>query len=231
MKTRIAVAGTIAVAVAVCSWLALQAVAAPPQPRPGPTPRRGGGTTVEVVKRPDLVVRKVQLEQKLGGPTPPFQVIVWVKNIGTAEAAVSTTAVMSTTNVQATANAVEVVGALATPAIAVGGTASVNVTVQGALSSDRKAGAVAVYTEGGACAAGGLSGRGALVWERTRGRVEIVVSRRNVKAERLEVSVPLPLKAPSVGRLVSCTPEGSTIRLDVPGGYIVEERFTASVAD
>ena len=77
----------------------------------------------------------MKLEQKLGSQTPPFEVTVWVKNIGTAAAAASTTAVMWSTNVQASTNAVRVVGALATPTIAVGGTTSVKVTVTGALSS------------------------------------------------------------------------------------------------
>jgi hypothetical protein len=102
--------------------------------------------------------------------------------------------------------------------------------IQGVLWSDRKAGAVAVYTEGG-CEAGGLSARGGLVWERRGDRVEMVISRRNAEAERLEVTVPLPLEAPSAGRVVSSTASGTTIRLDLPGGYIVEQVITASVAD
>lgn len=136
MKSRVLILTSIVVPLAVSSWFVLHAVADEPLD--------------QTVPRPDLVIEKVVLDQKLGSQTPPFEISVFVKNIGTAEAAPSVTAVMSTTGVRGRRLApkplspqpetpaspdVSVIGALATPIIPVGGQAMVKVTVQGALSS------------------------------------------------------------------------------------------------
>ncbi len=127
MRSRVPVLGSIVVLLAVSSAFVPPAVADEPLD--------------ETVPRPDLVIARVVLDQKLGSQTPPFEISVWVKNIGTAEAAPSVTAVMSTTRVSgrlilgSSASGVSVIGALKTPKIPVGGEAMVKVTVQGALSS------------------------------------------------------------------------------------------------
>ena len=148
MAFRATVLSSIVVLLAVSCWLVLHAVADPPD---------------ETIDRPDLVITKVVLEQKLGSQTPPFEISVRVKNVGTMEAAPSVTAVLSMVEsgpvtpfpkaqlgtsfttpaaiprprFQGSQACVPVMGALQTPKISVGDHVMLKLTVKGALSSRR----------------------------------------------------------------------------------------------
>lgn len=127
MKARVVGVSAVLVVLAICAVFVLHAVA----------------DVDETINRPDLVITKIVLDQKTGGQTPPFEISVWVKNVGTAAAAASNTAVMSTTRVGQTGrlqwgqntNKVDILGAPKTIALAVGQETTVKVTVTGALSS------------------------------------------------------------------------------------------------
>ncbi len=99
---------------------------------------------------------------------------------------------------------------------------------QAVMAADASCGMVAAHAAG-TTEAGGCSQPGVLVWQSSGDEVEIVLSQRNGEKGEARVSLPCTVETVSEGGIVSRDEGGTTLRLNMPGGYVVEKRIKARI--